>query len=51
MLVVFYIEKIVYICVFMTCSISCLCDKLLDPWNVCMYGIDRENFTLNITVH
>jgi hypothetical protein len=42
MFVVFYIVKIVYICVFMTCSTSCyLCDTHMDPWNVracvCMY--------------
>ena len=49
MFVVFYIVKIVYICVFMTCStLYCLCEKLVDLWNaynvcvcvcvcVCMY--------------
>ena len=27
-----------YICVFMTCSTSCcLCDTLMDPWNVCVF--------------
>jgi len=29
--------KIVYICVFTTCSSSyCLVDTLIDPWNVCI---------------
>jgi len=27
-----------YTCVFMTCStFCCLCDTLMDPWNVCTY--------------
>jgi len=38
MFIVFYTVKIVYICVYMTCSTSCcLCDTLMDVWNVCMY--------------
>jgi hypothetical protein len=38
MFIVFYTVKIVYICVFMTCSTSyCLCDTLMNSWNVCMY--------------
>jgi len=38
MLLVFYTVNIMYICLFMTCSVSyCLCDKLFDTWNVCMY--------------
>jgi hypothetical protein len=40
MFVVFYTVKIVYICVFMTCSTSChLCDTHMDPRNVraCVY--------------
>jgi hypothetical protein len=38
MFIEFYIVKIVYICVFMTCSTaSCLCDTLIYPWNVCIY--------------
>jgi hypothetical protein len=37
MFVVFYIVKVVYICVFMTCStLCCLCDKIMDPWKICM---------------
>jgi hypothetical protein len=35
MSVVFYIVKIVYICVFMTCStLYWICEKLMDLWNV-----------------
>jgi len=35
MFVVLYVVKIVYICVFRTCSTSCcLCDSFLDPWIV-----------------
>jgi len=38
MCLVFYTVKIVYIYVFMTCSTPCcLCDTLMDPWNICMY--------------
>ena len=38
MLLMWCTAKIVYICVFMTCSISyCLCENLVDLWNVCMY--------------
>ena len=38
MFVVFYTVKIVYICVFMTCSTSCSsCEKCMDAWNVHMY--------------
>ena len=37
MLVIFYIAKIVYTCVFMTCSTSWVFMTLTDPWNVCMY--------------
>ena len=37
MATVFYTVKIVYICVFVTCSTSyCLCDTRKDPWKVCM---------------
>ena len=39
MFIVFYAVKIMNICIFMTCSTSsCLCGKLLDPWNVCIYA-------------
>jgi hypothetical protein len=35
---VFYTTNIPYICVFMTSSTShCLCDTLMDSWNVCIY--------------
>jgi hypothetical protein len=35
MFVVFYTAKIVYICVFITCSTPyCLCDTLMNPWNI-----------------
>jgi len=42
MFMVFHTVKIVYICVFRTCSTSyCLCYTLTDPWTVwiclCMY--------------
>jgi hypothetical protein len=38
MFLVFHTVKIVYICVFVNCSASCcLCNTLMDPWNVCMY--------------
>ena len=38
MFLVFYTVKIVYTCVCMTCSTSyCLCDTLMNPWNVCIY--------------
>jgi len=37
MFIVFDTVKIVYICVFMTCSTYCLCDTLSDLWNVCIY--------------
>jgi hypothetical protein len=38
MFIVFYTVKNVSICAFMTCATSsCLCDTLMDPWNVCMY--------------
>jgi hypothetical protein len=41
MFIVFYIVKIVYICVCMTYSTSyCLCDTVMDPWNVCIYVSD-----------
>jgi len=34
----FYAVKIVYICVFIVFYISCcLCDTIMDPWNVCCY--------------
>lgn len=37
MLVVFYTVNIVYFGVFVTCCTSyCLCDILMDPWNVCV---------------
>ena len=37
MCAVFYTVKIVCICVFMAYFTSdCLCDKLMDPWNVCL---------------
>ena len=36
--VVFYTVKIVYICVFITCStFYCPCEKLMDAWNVRTY--------------
>ena len=36
MFIVFFTAKILYICIFMTCSTSyCLCDALVDPRNVC----------------
>jgi hypothetical protein len=37
---VFYTVKIAYTrtCALLTCSTSyCLCDSLMDPWNVCIY--------------
>jgi hypothetical protein len=38
MFVLFYTVEIVYICIFITCSISyCLNDTRMDPWNVFMY--------------
>jgi len=38
MFVVFYTAKIVYICLYDTCSTSsCLRDTLMDVWNVYMY--------------
>ena len=38
MLAVLYAVKIVYICVFMTCSTSCChCDTIIAPWNVCVH--------------
>jgi len=37
MFVVFYTVTIVYICVIVTCFTSyCLCDTLMDSWNVCV---------------
>jgi hypothetical protein len=35
MFIVFYTVKIVYNCVFMTCSTSCLSVILTDQWNLC----------------
>jgi hypothetical protein len=41
MFVIFH-DVNLYICKFMTCSMSyCLYDILLDPWNVCMYEYCR----------
>jgi hypothetical protein len=38
MLIVFYTVRTVYIFVFMSVYTSyCLCNKLTDPWNICMY--------------
>jgi hypothetical protein len=38
-----------YICVFMTFSTSCcLCDKLKDLWNVCMYCLLIVNHDLSM---
>jgi hypothetical protein len=35
--IVFFTVKIVYICVFMTCSTCCcLCETLVDPWYMCV---------------
>jgi len=35
MSVIFYTVNTMYICVFTMCStFYCLCDKLMDPWNV-----------------
>jgi len=43
---VFYTVKIVYTCVFMTCSISCPFDTIMDPWNadlfLCLYVNESE---------
>jgi len=57
MIVVIYTVKIVYICVFMTCSISCcLFDTLMDPWNVCMlsckytYAHDTQGDSFVVTL-
>jgi len=57
MIIVIYTVKIVYICVFMTCSISyCLCDTLLDPWNACMkscecaYAHDKQGVSSVVTL-
>jgi hypothetical protein len=37
-----------YICLFMTCSTSyCLCDTLVDPWNVCNYKYVMELFKIS----
>jgi hypothetical protein len=38
MFIIFYFEKILYICVFMASYTSyCLCLTLVDPWNACMH--------------
>lgn len=38
MIIAYFTVKSVYICIFMTRSTSyCLCDALVDPWNVGMY--------------
>jgi len=42
MFIVSYSVKIVYICVLTTCSTSyCLCDTLMDPWNIQIYMCAR----------
>jgi hypothetical protein len=57
MIIVIYTVKIVYICIFMTCSTSyCLVYTLTDPWNVCMksckyaYACDTQGNSSVVTL-